>query len=136
MSKLTRTIVVKVPIEKAYKRWSDLESFPSFMDGVESVEQLDDTHYRWQAEVGGHHERWEAEITERVPNHRIEWRYTRGARNAGVVSFNELSHDTTLVTLQLGYDPQGPLEVLGDKLGLVERRIESDLESFKRRVEQ
>lgn len=136
MSKLLKTVVVNAPVDRVFARWADFESFPTFMDGVRRVERLDDTHWRWHADVAGRNEEWEAEITERVPNERIEWRYTRGARNAGVVSFHSLSHDKTLVTLQLGYDPKGALEAMGDALGMVERRVVSDLENFKRHVER
>ena len=60
------------------------------MEGVESVEQLDDTTLRWTAEIGGQEREWTAKITEQEPDMRIAWTSTEGATNAGVVTFHKL----------------------------------------------
>jgi uncharacterized membrane protein len=44
MSKIQKTIEVDVPVATAYNQWTQFEEFPKFMDGVEEVRQLDDTH--------------------------------------------------------------------------------------------
>ena len=64
----------------------------------------------WVAEVAGRHEEWDAEITEQHPDERIAWRSTRGARNAGVVTFHRLSDDRTKIMLQLDAEPEGVVE--------------------------
>ena len=48
------------------------------MEGIEQVQQVDDTHLRWTAEVGGKREEWDAEITEQHPDHRVAWKATSG----------------------------------------------------------
>ena len=53
MSTIEQTIEVHVPVRTAYNQWTQFEEFPSFMEGVESVTQLDDTHLHWVAEIGG-----------------------------------------------------------------------------------
>jgi uncharacterized membrane protein len=40
------------------------EEFPRFMEGVKEVQQLDDTHLHWKAEIGGQEKELNAEITE------------------------------------------------------------------------
>ena len=50
----------------AYNQWTQFEEFPQFMENVESVTQLDDTHLRWIAEIGGKREEWKAEITHQL----------------------------------------------------------------------
>jgi hypothetical protein len=40
------------------------------------------------------------------------------------------------VSLALEYDPKGFVEKVGDALGVVSRRVEGDLERFKRFVEE
>jgi uncharacterized membrane protein len=136
MSKIEKSIDVNVPVRTAYDQWTQFEEFPNFMEGVESVHQLDERRLHWRAEIGGKMVEWSAEITEQIPDTRIAWRSTSGARNAGVVSFFRLSDDSCRVALQLDYDPQGFVETVGDWLGAVGRRTEGDLERFKKFIEE
>jgi len=135
MSKIEKSIEVRVPASVAYNQWTQFEEFPRFMEGVESVHQLDDRRLRWRAEIGGKTLEWEADITEQIPDKRIAWTSVEGARNAGVVTFHRLSDDRSLVTLQLDYDPKGALEKVGDWLGVASSRVEGDLERFKDFIE-
>ena len=59
MAEITESIDVAVPVSTAYNQRTRFEEFPRFMEGVQSVQQLDDTHLRWIAEIGGKHEEWE-----------------------------------------------------------------------------
>jgi uncharacterized membrane protein len=51
------------------------------------------------------------------------------------VTFHYIDDTITRVTLQLGYDPEGIIENVGDKVGAVSHRIEGDLERFKEFIE-
>jgi uncharacterized membrane protein len=135
MSTIERSIEVNVPVQVAYNQWTQFEEFPRFMEGVESVRQLDDTHLHWTADIAGARREWDAEITEQHPDERVAWRATTGAENAGVVTFHKLSPDTTKVMLQLEFDPHGFVETAGDALGLVKRRASKDLDRFKEFIE-
>jgi uncharacterized membrane protein len=44
MKTIEESIEVQVPVSTAYNQWTQFESFPQFMDGIERVEQKDDTH--------------------------------------------------------------------------------------------
>jgi uncharacterized membrane protein len=125
-----------VPVRTAYDQWTQFEEFPQFMSAVERVDQLDDQRLHWVAKVGGKTKEWDAKITEQTPDQRVAWTSTTGAQNAGVVTFHKLDDQKTRVTLQLDYDPEGFIENVGDKLGLVERRIKGDLERFKKFIEE
>ena len=85
MARIEQSIDVNVPVSTAYNQWTQFEEFPRFMEGIERVEQRDDTHLHWVAEVGGHREEWDAEITEQHPDHRVAWTATSGKGNAGGV---------------------------------------------------
>jgi uncharacterized membrane protein len=135
MASTTKSIDVNVPVQTAYNQWTQFEEFPRFMEGVKEVRQLDDKRLHWHAKIGGKEEEWDAEITEQHPDHRVAWRSTSGDLNAGVVTFHQLDEMTTRVTVQMDYEPQGVVENIGDMLGVVDRRVEGDLERFKEFIE-
>ena len=135
MSNITKYIDVDVPVRVAYNQWTQFEDFPHFMEGVEAVQQLDNKRLHWKANIAGKTEEWDAVITEQEPDMRVAWTSTTGAHNAGVVTFHKLDDHKTRVTLQLDYDPEGLVENVGDKLGFVGRRVEGDLERFKKFIE-
>ena len=136
MSKVEKSVDVNVPVRTAYDQWTQFESFPRFMEGVNSVEQTDDTHLHWTAEIAGKTEEWDAEVTEQEPDQRVAWRSTSGARNAGVVTFHRIDEDTTRVTLQMDVEPEGFIESAGDALGVLDRRVDGDLDRFKEFIEE
>lgn len=135
MTNIERSIDVNVPAHVAYNQWTQFEEFPRFMEGVEAVRQIDDTHLHWRARIAGKQEEWEAVITEQIPDERIAWTNTSGARNAGVVTFHRLDPATTRIMLQLDYRPDGMAETIGSALGILERRVEGDLQRFKEFIE-
>lgn len=131
MAEVTKSIDIPVDVRTAYDQWTQFETFPEFMEGVQEVRQLDDSHLHWKAEIGGKTEEWDAEISEQVPDQRIAWRNTSGARNAGIVTFERLGDNECRVTLQMDYEPQGLAEKIGDALGFLDRQVEKDLERFR-----
>ena len=136
MASIEESVEVEVPVSTAYDQWTQFEEFPRFMEGVESVAQLDDTHLHWVAEIAGVRREWDAEIVEQLTDERIAWRATDGADNAGVVTFHHIDDATTKVMLQLDFDPDGFVEQVGDKLGLVRARARGDLGRFKAFIEE
>lgn len=135
MSSVMKSTEVNLPVSVIYNQWTQFEEFPHFMDGVEEVQQIDDRNLHWKAKIGGTTEEWNAEISEQIPDKRIAWHSTSGAKNAGVVTFHRIADDRSRVTLQLDYEPATWSETLGELLGFLERRVESDLESFKKFIE-
>jgi uncharacterized membrane protein len=134
-SRIEKSIEVNVPVRTAYNQWTQFEEFPRFMEGVVEVRQLDDTHLRWRANIGGVEKTWEAEITEQTPDARIAWHNVSGAKNAGVVTFHRLRDDRSKIMLQMEYDPEGFVENAGDFIGVASLRVKGDLERFKEFIE-
>ena len=135
MPKIEQSIEVDVPVSTAYNQWTQFEEFPKFMDGVEEVRQLDDTHLHWVAEIRGQREEWDAEITEQHPDERIAWKATGGKNNAGVVTFHRLEDQRCKIVLQLDWESQGFIEKLGSAIGEDDRKVKGDLERFKKLIE-
>ena len=136
MASVQESVDVDVPIRVAYDQWTQFESFPQFMGGVERITQLDDRHTHWVTNIDGVKREFDAEITEQHPEERVAWTSTSGeAKHAGVVTFHKLSDNTTRVMLQLDVEPEGITEKVGDKLGFISRRAKGDLERFKEFIE-
>ncbi|HET7703927.1 MAG TPA: SRPBCC family protein [Candidatus Limnocylindrales bacterium] len=135
MTDIQAAVDIDVPVKTAYDQWTQFETFPKFMEGVKSVRQLDDTTLEWVADIAGKEKRWEAKITQQEPDQRIAWTATEGAHNAGVVTFHRLAEGKSRVTLQLTIDPEGPIENVGAALGIVQHRVEGDMDRFKEFIE-
>jgi uncharacterized membrane protein len=122
-------------LHTAYDQWTQFETFPEFMEGVQDVRQLDDKHVHWKAEIGGVTREWDAEIVSQMPDQQLAWRSTDGTTNSGTVLFTP-AEPGTRVTLRLEFEPEGIVEKAGDALGIVERRAEGDLKRFKSFIEE
>lgn len=134
-TRVEKSIQVDVPVRTAYDQWTQFEDFPHFMGGVKEVRQLDDRRLHWVAEIAGVRRQWEAAVLEQDPDRKVAWAATEGATNAGAVRFEAAGPGSTIVYLTLEYEPEGVVEQVGDKLGIVERQVRSDLERFKELVE-
>lgn len=136
MSQIIETIDVDVPVRTAYNQWTQFESFPHFLDEVESITQKDDTHTRWKVKVGGVEREFDAEITEQHPDERVAWKSTGGdTHHAGVVTFHKLSDAETRVTVQIDWEPEGLLEKAGSLVGVGKHAVKKDLDNFKEFIE-
>lgn len=135
MSTITKSVDVGVDVRTAYNQWTQFETFPRFMEGVEEIRQLDDTHVHWKIKVAGATREFDATITEQNPDERIAWRSDDGPNHAGVVTFHRLDDARTRVTAQMDIDPEGFVENVADKLGILDQRVKGDLGRFKEFIE-
>jgi uncharacterized membrane protein len=129
------SVDVQAPVRVAYNQWTQFEDFPKFMGGVEELRQITDDTLHWKVKIAGVTREFDTVISEQTPDHRIAWTTVDGPHHAGVVTFHRLDDDTTRVTLQMDYDPQGFLENVGDKVGFVPGQLKSDMERFKEFIE-
>jgi uncharacterized membrane protein len=136
MATVNESVEVDVPVRTAYNQWTQFEEFPSFMEGVESVRQIDDTHLHWVAEIGGQRHEWDAEITHQEPDRRVAWRAQNGKYNSGKVTFEPVGENRTRINIEMTYDAEGFVESLGSALGADDRRVKGDLKRFKELVEE
>jgi uncharacterized membrane protein len=130
MPRFEDTIEVDVPVRTAYDQWTQFESFPQFMDSVESVVQLDDKSLKWTAKIAGQRREWTAEITDQTPDKRVAWKSIDGPDNAGAVLFDALGPNRTRITLTLEVDPKGIVDTIGANT-MLDGQVEGDLKRFK-----
>jgi len=122
-------------VRTAYNQWTQFEEFPRFMEGVKQVNQLDNTHLHWTADIGGKEKEWDAEITEQTPDQRIAWTSRGRVVNDGIVMFEPLSDKRTKISLHMAYLTEGVVENVDDELGDLLLRAKGDLERFKAFIE-
>ena len=137
MSTVQRSVDVDVPVSTAYNQWTQFESFPEFMDGVESITQQGETHTHWVVKVGGVKREFDTEITEQTADQVIAWASTAGdtGGHTGRVTFEPLGASSTRVNIELGWDPEGLVEKAGAALSIDQRQVDKSAEEFKRFIE-
>ncbi|WP_369056148.1 SRPBCC family protein [Kineococcus terrestris] len=135
MSSVTESIDVQVPVRTAYNQWTQFESFPEFMGGVESVTQTGETMTHWKTKIAGVEREFDAAITEQHPDERVAWKAVDGKSHAGVVTFHRLSDSETKVTVQMDWEAESLVEKAGAAIGADDRQIKKDLARFKEFIE-
>jgi uncharacterized membrane protein len=135
MSQIEESIEVRVPVSTAYNQWTQFEEFPSFMETVDQVRQVDDRHLHWKVSAAGRTEEFDAVITEQIPDTRVAWTTTEGPKHAGAVDFHRLSDDTTQIMVVMDTEADSLAEKAADAVGLAQRQVRQDLERFKEMIE-
>ncbi|MEA3213271.1 MAG: hypothetical protein QOE70_6328 [Chthoniobacter sp.] len=128
---IEHTVAVSAPIKDVFERWSRMEEFPSFMEGVRELSWLDDKRFLLKSEASGQVLESVCELTLRIPDQRMAWRTISGPDSSGVVSFQATDAGVTEVTLKMLYDPETGWS---DREEL-ERRLALNLGRFKALVE-
>jgi hypothetical protein len=136
MGATTHSLEVNAPVGAVYGQWTQFEEFPRFMEGVVEVQRHDAKRLLWKVNIGGKDKEWEAEILEQIPDTRIVWESVDGTQNKGVIAFEPLDLDRTLITLTMEYEPEGFLERAGDALGIPSSQVEGNLKRFRDFIER
>ncbi|MCP2163747.1 Polyketide cyclase / dehydrase and lipid transport [Goodfellowiella coeruleoviolacea] len=135
MTTIQKSIDVHEPVRTVYNQWTQFETFPQFMEGVDRITQISDTRTHWKTSIGGVTREFDAEITEQHPDERVAWHTVEGPSQRGVVTFHRLDNENSRVTLQMEYEPETLTEKAGAALGVVEHRVAGDLRRFKEFIE-
>lgn len=136
MTQIQESIDVDVPVRTAYDQWTQFETFPAFMSGVESITQLDDKRLHWVTSIAGVEREFDAEITEQHPDERVAWTSTGGdSKHAGVVTFHRLDDAKTRVMVQIDWEPSDLVEKIGSAINIDAHRVKGDLDRFKEFIE-
>jgi uncharacterized membrane protein len=135
LTNIVEDIDVGVPLELAYRQWTEFGQFPKFMKKVEQADQESEEKLRWKAQVFWSHRTWESTVIEQVPCDHIVWR-SKGQKGHvdGAVSFHELGPHLTRILVVLEYHPQGLFERTGNLWRAQGRRVRLELKHFKRHV--
>lgn len=136
MSTVKEAVEVAVPVRTAYNQWTQFAEFPNFMEGVEEVTQIDDTHNHWTTKISGVRREFDTEIVDQLADERIAWRTVGGdTKQMGMVRFQSLDDLHTRVELVMDVESSGPAEKAADMLGMLDRRVKGDMRRFKEFIE-
>jgi uncharacterized membrane protein len=137
VGQIEESVEVDVPVRVAYDQWTRFETFPQFMNGVESVTREEGGHDHWVTNVAGIVRTFDTEVTAQDPDRRVAWRTVGGeARHSGEVTFESLDAERALVTVRIDWEPADLLERIGDAIGVDDQQVRADTKRFKHFVEQ
>jgi uncharacterized membrane protein len=136
-----KSVEINKSPDELYNFWRNFENLPRFMDHLESVKCITDTHSHWVAKApAGMKVEWGAEIINDIPGEKIAWQSLPDAdvRNAGTVIFEDAGEGRTHVRVRIQYLPVAGL--LGDAIAKLlgenpAQQVEEDLNRFKELVE-
>lgn len=132
MARIQQSIDIGLPVQVVYNQLTQFEDYPRFMQEVETVHQLDDTHLHWSAKMSYQPLEWDSEIVEQIPDRCIAWRNEGGPLQGGKVELQPVGQDKARVTMTVECDPgQVPAERHGNPEQMVAQRLEDDLARFK-----
>jgi hypothetical protein len=132
--RLEKSIQIGRPVSEVYEAWSHLEGLPNRTPLVQDI-NVSGNHSRWVLNLGGRLVRWEAEVTQRIPNEAIGWKSVGGPKHTGRIDFSPLGNDT-VVHITMNYAPPGQMANLFSPMwGRLEHYIEQALRDFKASLE-
>jgi hypothetical protein len=106
MTTIQQSIEVRVPAEAAFNQLMQFENYSQFMEDVESVQKIDDTHLHWTTRMANRPVEWDAEIIEEEAGRSVAWHNTSGPTNSGKVEVTPLGPQATQVSITLHSEPQ------------------------------
>lgn len=136
MATIQQSIEVRVPVHTAYHQLTRFEDYPRFMQEVDDVRRLDETHLHWISRMADRPVEWDAEITEQEPGRCIAWHNTSGPANAGRIEVEAMGDEASRLTFTLQAEPQqAPGAMAGNHDEDLAQRLKSDLARLKEMIE-
>lgn len=128
---LDATVTIHASIADVFARWTRVEDFPSFMEGVREICWLDDQRFSLKSENDGQTFLSICQLTLRIPERRMAWRTLEGPDSSGVACFQNAGGGRTEVTLKMRYNPDDGWQ----NREQVTSRLQRNLQRFKDLVE-
>jgi uncharacterized membrane protein len=136
-----KTVNINAPVDRVFEFWKNFDNFPQFMSNVREVRDLGDGRSQWTVTgPAGVSVKWNAVITEFIPNKLIAWKSEphSAIANAGVIRFEPTAHGGARVTIKLSYNP--PAGAIGHAVATIlganpKREMDQDLLRMKTMIE-
>ena len=146
MPTVEQSIIVNVDVSTAYEQWDRFESYPRWMEGVASVDEIGHGRLHWVAKVRdefaafeGETREWDARITEQTRDKRVAWESIGGKPgkkpDAGAATFEPLDESSCRVTFHMEWAPEDARETPAEVFEAVNQVVAADLARFKDFIE-
>lgn len=136
MATIQQSIEINVPVSAVYNQLTQFEDYPQFMESVETVQQLGDTHLHWSSTMSNRAVEWDAEIVEQKPDRCIAWHNTGGPTNGGRIEVQSAGADTSRVTFTLQAEVgQKSASLAGSNEEEMAQQLKQDLARLKQFIE-
>ena len=137
MPKIIQTTILDAPVTRAYKIVSDVERYPEFLPGCQSVSILESVQEQILIRVDVSWSGFSDSFVTKnrsIINERIQIDLSAGPFNSldGVWSFSPIGESGSRVGLELNYELKG-IAKLGKQV--LERAVDVCVEAFQRRIE-
>ena len=137
MPKIIQTTILDAPVTRAYKIVSDVERYPEFLPGCQSVSILESVQEQILIRVDVSWSGFSNSFVTKnrsIINERIQMDLSAGPFNSldGVWSFSPIGESGSRVGLELNYELKG-IAKLGKQV--LERAVDVCVEAFQRRIE-
>lgn len=139
---IERSVTINAPRDELFRRWRDFTAASTWMEIVESVEDLGDDRHRWTVRTPGDKQlTYETVVTEERAGEVLAWESAPGAkiRSTNRLEFRDAPGGRgTEIHAKMSYDPPfGPLGKLAARATqkAPELQVRRDLRRFKQLVE-
>lgn len=137
----SKSIIINQNRTDVYNYWRNLENFPNIMTHIHKVQKINDMQYHWEARFSDKKVKWNAQITDEIPDRKISWQSLESAdiSHSGAVEFFDVpGNKGTELKVTINYLPSeteaGKL-IAGFLNPLFKKVVKSDLNEFRRKVE-
>jgi uncharacterized membrane protein len=132
--RLEKSLQIGKPVEAVFEAWSRLENLPRYTRLVQEV-RTEGNRSHWTLNLGARLIRWDAEITQSIPNEAIGWKSISGPKHTGRIDFSPIGDDA-LIHITMNYMPPKQMGRLFSPIwGRLENYIDQALRDFKASLE-
>ncbi|MEU9988756.1 SRPBCC family protein [Streptomyces sp. NPDC007971] len=140
MSRLEEHIDIDAPARKVWDQLHDVESYPTFIDGVRRAYARGSNRARLDVQTGGVQREFEAVLADRGNDQIITWQTQGSPELKGAFSVRSLDQDHSQVQIRIEYEPADIHDAFGGPGGMaqvhrIENTVRGDLKQLKTLVE-
>jgi uncharacterized membrane protein len=136
---LQESIDVNAPAEAVWAQLHKMDSYPQFIDGVQSVKKRGNDQAALQVKANGHSQKCDTEIVDGRRHEQMTFRIKNTPRMGGTIELRPMG-DRTTMQVRLEYDPQELSDAFGlngsGHNGAVKQSMQQNLAKFKSLVER